>query len=558
MNCLKSVHMVQAVGHPVWIVLGIVMIYLVGFGMIIPLLPLIAKHYGASGFQVGLLMSIFSLMQFIFSFVWGRLSDFWGRKGVLILCLILEGVSYVVLALANHLSILFVARALTGIFGGSISTANAILSDLSSKSERTRTLALMGAAFGLGFLIGPAIGGAINYLAALTWPNQSIVGLRLSSALVALFCWIAAFLAWKWLKETHHLKTHTESKPSLKQLFNLSFLDRVSLTLLGNMFFHTAAMALMEATLVLRVNDLLGWGSYQIAWAFTYLGLVSVIMQGFVVRRLVKYISEIWILPVGLLAQMIGFGGLVVAQTSPGFALTLTILVMGNALSFSSIMGLLSQLHSNDVQGGILGLSQAMGSLGRLLGPAVGGYLYTHYDPTSPFRVSVVVIGFSTLAYLLWAFGKLKKNIEPVTPQPLESQWPVEQTLHWDQLLRLLNQRIPFILVCDHPLSWHKMLPPSLVTQWQARQLEWDFHKDPGALSQMIKQKDPHHQLPVVVARLNGPPPFTWLARFQGLVATTHLYVLNESAAQVLLNPVAGGSSHVHENLKSQNPTDSH
>ena len=139
-----------------------VFIYLLGFGIVIPIIPIISTQFGATPFQVGLLMSIYSLMQFAFSSFWGRLSDKYGRRPILLMCLFGEVFAYLFFAQARNIEMLFIARLLSGFFGASISTASAYISDITPVNERSKGMALIGAAFGLGFLFGPALGGALT------------------------------------------------------------------------------------------------------------------------------------------------------------------------------------------------------------------------------------------------------------------------------------------------------------------------------------------------------------------------------------------------------------
>ncbi|HND85154.1 MAG TPA: MFS transporter, partial [Pseudobdellovibrionaceae bacterium] len=138
-----------------------VFLYLLGFGIIIPIIPNLGKTFGASPVQIGFLMSIYSIMQFLCAPLWGRLSDRIGRRPVLVYCLLGEGLAYLLFAFSRSLEVLFIARGLAGIFAASLSTATAYISDISSPQNRTKNMGLIGAAFGLGFVFGPAIGGGL-------------------------------------------------------------------------------------------------------------------------------------------------------------------------------------------------------------------------------------------------------------------------------------------------------------------------------------------------------------------------------------------------------------
>ena len=178
-----------------------VFIYLLGFGMIIPIIPIISDQYGATPFQTGLLLSIYSAMQFIFSAFWGRLSDKHGRRPILLICLLGEIFSYIFFALSRNLEMIFIARALSGFFGASISTASAYISDITPANERSKGMALIGAAFGLGFLFGPAVGGGLTIWAEHLSPDP-FFRTSFSSYWVSFLCLITFVYAFFNLKES--------------------------------------------------------------------------------------------------------------------------------------------------------------------------------------------------------------------------------------------------------------------------------------------------------------------------------------------------------------------
>ena len=230
-----------------------VFIYLVGFGVIIPLIPILSRDFGATALQTGLLMSCYSAMQFLFAPFWGKLSDRWGRRPILIFCLLGEFFSYLLLAHAQSLEMLFVARTLAGFFGASISTASAYISDITGPEERSKGMALIGAAFGLGFVIGPTIGGIFLHLSENHLEDKNF-GMMGTSYFVAALCLINFLFALKFLKESLHEKNLEKKPHRLKLIY--SYLNRKTVgPLIVSFFLSSLAMSSMEATLILFMGE---------------------------------------------------------------------------------------------------------------------------------------------------------------------------------------------------------------------------------------------------------------------------------------------------------------
>ncbi len=401
-----------------------VFIYLLGFGMIIPILPLLSTHYGASAFQAGLLMSVYSLMQFIFSPMWGKLSDKIGRRPILMYCLLGEAVSYILLAQSRSLEMLFVSRILTGFFGASISTASAYISDITPPNERSKGMALIGAAFGMGFLFGPAIGGGLTYYAeSISTDMNFITGF--SSYGVALLCVGTFIFAYFNLKESLVKKTddkNSEPKSEAKKLNRIESISKfINMPVVGSLIFTfglaTLAMSMMEATLVLFMKDKFGWGIKEVSFGFAYVGICIVITQGFLVRKLIPKIGERNVLRIGLTCMAIGLTGIAFAKHIWMMAIVQTFLAVGNGFTNPSIMGSVSLLVPPDEQGAALGTTQSLSALGRVIGPALGGLLFGSLWAGSPFVISGLFV-VCALVLVLSVYSKLPmagKKTEPIT-----------------------------------------------------------------------------------------------------------------------------------------------
>lgn len=380
--------------------------YLLGFGIVIPIIPLLGRDFGASPLQAGLLMSIYSLMQFVFAPFWGRLSDRWGRRPILLFCLLGEGLSYLLFAAARNLELLFVARALAGFFAASLSTASAAISDVTPAHERSKGMALIGAAFGLGFVFGPAIGGLLLGWASSFGSPDPYFATSFTMVAVAVLCFVNLLFGLKYLKET--LKPENRSA---KRRGRWSVLvEKISLPVVGPLmavfFLASLAMSSMEANLILYMGEKFRWTFQDVSYGFAYIGVMIVFTQGFLVRRLLPRFGEKRILWAGLASFVAGLTGLAVAGTVAGVAVALTFLALGNGLANPSVLGSISLLTPMDEQGATMGATQSLASLGRILGPALGGWVFQQIAIQAPFWLGA---GFALAALTgaLWLGARL-------------------------------------------------------------------------------------------------------------------------------------------------------
>lgn len=400
--------MADARKAPLTIIFVTVFVYLVGFGIIIPIMPILAKEFGASALQVGLLMSVFSAMQFLFAPMWGRLSDRFGRRPILLLCLVGEGLCYIAFAYSHTLVGLFVARTLAGFFGASISTASAYISDITPRHERSKGMALVGVAFGLGFLIGPALGGGLTLLAGKFSNDHAFVS-SFSFLFVSALCFVNFLFALKFLKES--LKPdHVEQAQTKRVRKFLHYLTMPVLgPLLGAYFLSTFSMAAMEATLILLVGDKFGWGIREVSFGFAYIGVVSILAQGFLVRRLLPIIGERKILIMGLSALSISLATIAIVPSIGWLAASMTLLALGTSFTNPSALGSMSLLSDPSEQGAVLGTAQASSALARILGPAIGGYFYQTFTTGSPFILGGAM-GLIGVCLVLSQYAKLPQS----------------------------------------------------------------------------------------------------------------------------------------------------
>jgi MFS transporter, DHA1 family, tetracycline resistance protein len=387
------------------IVFVTVFIDLLGFGIVLPLLPRYGEYFHAEGPLLGLLMASFSAMQFIFSPIWGRVSDHVGRRPILILGLAGSTASYAVFGLASSLSPdarmvglspltwLFITRIGAGIAGATISTAQAYIADVTSPLERARGMALIGAAFGIGFTFGPLVGAAC--VSSVPGGPPSPAAGYVASVMSGLALLSAIFLLPESLQPSS-----TPSRGGWFLLSNMkSAIARPSIGLiLASMFFTTFAFAQFETTLALLTKKL-GLADQNNFYVFAYIGLILTLAQGVLVRRLVPRLGEFRMSLIGTVLMVLGLIGVGFAalQESRTFLYAvIPICVVGFAAVTPSLQSLLSRRSDASEQGGILGVGQGIAAVARILGPVVGITIFAK-AATWPYWGGAAVMAFSVL-----------------------------------------------------------------------------------------------------------------------------------------------------------------
>jgi len=377
-----------------------VFLYLVGFGVIIPLTPILGREFGATSLQVGLLMAVYSLMQFLFSPFWGRISDKVGRRPVLLGCLLGEGAAYLLFAAARNLEMLFLARALAGFFGASLSTASAAISDVTPPNERSKGMALIGAAFGLGFIVGPALGGLLTMVGQ-SMSAEPHYGTSFALICVAGLCLANFFFGLRFLKETLPAKATgapADAGPTGRFARMLIYFRRPLVgSLLWVFFINSMAFSTMEATLVLLVGDRFAWGLREVSFGFAFIGVMSTINQGFIVRRLLPILGERKMLVIGLCCLSLSLAGIAFSNQVWILAIAMVVLSFGYSFTNPSTLGSISLLSAPEEQGAVLGTTQGLAALGRILGPAYGGFVYGAIHQEAPFLSAALLAGGALL-----------------------------------------------------------------------------------------------------------------------------------------------------------------
>jgi DHA1 family tetracycline resistance protein-like MFS transporter len=378
---------------PAAVVFVTVFIDLLGFGIIIPLLPFYAERFGATAFTVGLLATSFSLMQFIFAPLWGRLSDRVGRRPIILIGLLGSSLAYLAFGLASTLAGLFAARTFAGIAGANIPTAQAVMADLTDPENRAKGMGLFGAAFGLGFIFGPAIGGFLSRF-GYSAPAYFASGLALAN-LVA-----ASFLLPETLRPEHRAVERVGRIDALR-----AALARPHLPLLMVIgFLAVGAFSSYESTFALFSERMFGLTASSIGYVFAFVGVIMVVVQGFLVGRAAKFLGEHHVVPASLAVVAAGLLMLPATQSMEAMLVASGIMSAGMGFNNPSLMSLISRYSSAEDQGGVMGLIQSLNSLARIVGPVWGGFAFDRLGIGMPYisGAAVMAVASALAVRALW------------------------------------------------------------------------------------------------------------------------------------------------------------
>lgn len=388
---------------PLFLMALTIFIDFTGFGLVIPLLPFWAEHLGAGPFGVGLILTTYALAQFLFTPILGALSDRYGRKRIIFLSLCIEIISLALTALAGSLPMLLIARVIGGIGAANIGSAQAVVADVTPPEKRAAGMGAIGAAIGMGFVVGPAIGGLLAPHGEAT-PFWVALVLALINALLVLFL----------LPETRKQQGgEAAPREGLSILFSgWGSVTRhkaiVSLVLVN--LLYMLAFTGMETVFPLLTQKNFGWGATQNGYVFTYIGVIVVLMQGGLVRRLVKRYGERNLMLFGLVLLGAGLAMLIWSNSLALLFIAVGILSIGDGAVTPTSSAVLSLIAPEVEQGEILGFSQGVGSLGRTIGPLIAGAFFS-VGPGAPFLAGSV---FALLAIMvtLPVMTSIQRSIE--------------------------------------------------------------------------------------------------------------------------------------------------
>jgi len=354
---------------------------LIGFGIILPLLPLYVDAMGGSAETVGLLFGCFAGTQLIATPMLGRLSDRVGRRPVILVSLAGNALSMIGFALATKwllLPVLFFSRIVAGATAGNISACNAAVSDVTSEQERAPAMGKIGAGLNLGLICGPIMASALS--ARGSWvPPLAAAALALGAFMVALFL----------MPETRHMRASTPASaaaavPSTKVRFG-AFADTATLAGLAAYFFIFLCITNMQVALALLAKLRLGWGAAQVGWLFSSYATIGFVVQGALIGRLVNRFGEISLVVIGSVCAASGMLVIGEAQTPLGLFVGVSFLGMGVSLTLPSITSLASKAAPANSRGFVLGVLQSSGTLARTVGPLLSGILFHRVAPRAPF-----------------------------------------------------------------------------------------------------------------------------------------------------------------------------
>ncbi len=352
-----------------------VFIDLIGFGMVIPFLSFYAREYGASGVVVGAVVGVYSIMQFFFAPVWGRLSDRIGRRPVLLISLTASCAGYLLFAFSRSLTVLFLSRIIAGAGGANIGTAQAYISDVTSPQDRARGMGLIGAAFGLGFILGPPLSGILSAVGT----NRGLHGNLLPGLVAGGLSFVALMIGVFVLVESKpaDLKPRSGIAPQFdprvwREMTSYPLLAAV----MSGLFLTLLAVAGMETSVTLHARDRFNFTQLDMAYFFLFMGVVVAVIQGGLIGKFSKAVGEKTLIVIGAVSFTIGFVAVPTIFRVPLLYAVAFFIAIGQALTYPALTSLVSKAAPANERGTMLGLSTSIGSLARFLGPIICGFLY--------------------------------------------------------------------------------------------------------------------------------------------------------------------------------------
>jgi MFS family permease len=357
------------------ILFSVIVLDLIGFGVVMPILPFYAKQYGANATILGVLLTSYSAMQFAFSSLWGRLSDRIGRKNVLLVTMAGSAVSLTLLGLANSLLLLFAGRILSGIFAANISVASAYVTDVTTEENRSKGMGMIGAAFGIGFLLGPAMGGVL-----------SRYGYHVPILAAAALC------ALNWLYTLARLpEPARHHKP--EETIKTNVLSHRPIFLFCAIYFLLSiAVSQLETTFAFFMMQRFDYDAMHVSYILALMALIMVLIQGGLIRTLTQRYGENLLLISGSLLMAASFAFIPWSPTVALLLLPLGISSVGRGIGQPSLMSLVSKKSPPHMRGAVMGTFQASASLGRVVGPVMAGALFDRSTPL-PYYVAGALMG---------------------------------------------------------------------------------------------------------------------------------------------------------------------
>ena len=371
------------------VLLSVIFLNMAGFGLVIPLLPFFGQAFDAPAWQITLMFSAFSVGQFLGEPFWGKLSDRIGRRPVLILTTAGGALAYVALALAPGIWTALAVRLVSGFLSGNISTLQGYLADITPPQQRAGRMGIMGSAFSLGFMVGPALGGL------LARPELGPTGFQIPLYAAAAFGLASALGVFLFMRETIVPQAKDAVRPPAPPrgaVLRQALADPVILRVFLISFVTISGFAGIEATYGLWTEARFGWGPQQIGLAFMLAGVIGVVAQGSLTGLLVRRYGEGRVLLAGLCLMFVGMVTQFAAIGWPMAVLGLAIVVFGQSITFPNLVALISMATPSERQGEVLGLNMSNNALARIGGPVLAGQLFSLVAPGAPFALTALLI----------------------------------------------------------------------------------------------------------------------------------------------------------------------
>src|SRR3989338_4467071 len=375
-----------------------------GFGIVLPLLPFYASEFQASAVTIGLLYSVYSLAQLVFSPFWGSLSDRFGRRPIMLLSTLGSALSYVLFALSHSLALLLVSRVLEEMVGGNISTAQAYVADVTAHEERTKGMGLIGAAFGIGFVIGPAISAVLIHSSVADFFHMGQNKYAVPGFFAAFLSTVSFFLVLTRLPETVKLSQSSDAERIVRAgIFTRKFWrslskknkDSVLTALLISLLLISVGHSALYSAFPLFCSRQLGLTTENVGILFAIMGLIAVFIQGGLIRMLEKTFGERKLFVAGSLLMALGLALIPLARNIQTLSLYLAVLAVGGSLNGPTLNSLISKHSQPSGIGALMGTAQGLSALGRVIGPTWGGILFG-IGFRLPFMITALVV-FTTV-----------------------------------------------------------------------------------------------------------------------------------------------------------------
>ncbi len=375
----------------VLVLIGTMLVDMIGFGIVLPLLPYYAVEFGASDWLVGPLVASFSVAQLIATPFWGKISDHYGRRPLILAGLAFSAVSYVLFGLATTVTVLFISRLVQGASGGTIAVAQAYVADTTAPERRAQVLGWLSAASGAAFMIGPAIGSWAFRIGGHTAPGFVAAGL----------CLLNLGFALKFLPEPAELRRAQRRSslavPPLRGVLRAAFREPLS-RMIAIYFMAIGAFASITAIFPLFLEVRFGIDETTVGYVFLAVGAVSVLVRGVAVGPLVKRLGEPSVSRLGATVLGLGLAAGALADNYLLLGVTITCIAAGTGTLFPPLAALISRSTAPEVQGSTLGINQFFGGVARVLGPLWGAAVFDLFSTGAPFLTAAVGV---SIAFLL-------------------------------------------------------------------------------------------------------------------------------------------------------------